>query len=55
MGFSQILHDFRQLYEIQNIPKVVVDGEISFPENVQELTHGLSVEFRFGQSVFYRI
>lgn len=37
----------RQLYEIENIPNNVVDGNIRFPEDSQSLRSGISVEFRF--------
>lgn len=36
----------RKLYEISNIRNRIVDGKVSFPENQQDLRHGISIEFR---------
>lgn len=46
-SIAERFHKVRQLYEIENIPNKVVDGNISFPEDRQSLTSGMSVEFRF--------
>jgi len=41
-----VFSDFRQLYELPNIPKGVLDGGLPFPENAQDLREGVSIEFR---------
>jgi hypothetical protein len=46
-SIAERFHKVRQLYEIENIPNTVVDGNISFPEVSQSLKSGISVEFRF--------
>lgn len=45
-SIAERFHKVRQLYEIENIPNSVVDGNISFPEDRQTLKSGMSVEFR---------
>jgi hypothetical protein len=45
-SIAERFHKVRQLYEIENIPNDVVDGNISFPEDKQSLNSGMSVEFR---------
>ena len=45
-SIAERFHKVRQLYEIENIPNNVVDGNISFPEDRQSLKSGISVEFR---------
>lgn len=37
----------RKLYEISNIRNRIVDGNVSFPENQQDLRNGISIEFRY--------
>lgn len=46
-SIAERFHKVRQLYEIENIPNNVVDGNICFPEDRQSLRTGMSVEFRF--------
>jgi hypothetical protein len=46
-SIAERFHKVRQLYEIENIPNNVVDGNITFPEDSQSLKSGMSVEFRF--------
>ena len=45
-SIAERFHKVRQLYEIENIPNQVADGNISFPEDRQSLKSGMSVEFR---------
>lgn len=45
-SFSLVLSNFKQLYELPNIPKAVIDGKMPFPESTQDLRHGLSIEFK---------
>jgi len=45
-SIAERFHKVRQLYEIENIPNNVVDGNISFPEDRQSLKSGMAVEFR---------
>jgi ABC-type multidrug transport system fused ATPase/permease subunit len=45
-SIAERFHKVRQLYEIENIPNNVVDGNTSFPEDRQSLQSGISVEFR---------
>lgn len=45
-SIAERFHKVRQLYEIENIPNNVADGNISFPEDRQSLKSGMSVEFR---------
>lgn len=46
-SIAERFHKVRQLYEIENIPNNVVDGNIRFPEDRQSIRSGMSVEFRF--------
>lgn len=46
-SIAERFHKVRQLYEIENIPNNVADGDIHFPEDSQSLRSGMSVEFRF--------
>ena len=46
-SIAERFHKVRQLYEIENIPNGVVDGNVSFPEDRQSLNSGMSVEFRY--------
>jgi ABC-type multidrug transport system fused ATPase/permease subunit len=46
-SIAERFHKVRQLYEIENIPNTVADGNICFPEDRQSLRSGMSVEFRF--------
>jgi ABC-type multidrug transport system fused ATPase/permease subunit len=41
------LHKVRQMYEAQETQNKVVDGAISFPEERQSLSSGITVEFRY--------
>lgn len=45
-SIAEQLANVRKLYEIENIPNKVVDGQEPFPENRQTLGKGISVEFR---------
>lgn len=45
-SIAERFHKVRQLYEIENIPNNVVDGNTSFPEDRESLNSGMSVEFR---------
>lgn len=56
-SITERFHKVRQLYEIENIPNNVVDGDTSFPEDKQSLNSGMSVEFRsvFLEPLYYGI
>ncbi|KAH9048502.1 HlyB/MsbA family ABC transporter [Lactarius hengduanensis] len=45
-SISTQLSSFLELYEAENIANKVVDGTIPFPENVQSIGDGISLEFR---------
>ncbi|KAH9069746.1 HlyB/MsbA family ABC transporter [Lactarius deliciosus] len=45
-SISDRLSSLRKLYEAENIPNKVVDGNIPFPENAQSISDGISLEFR---------
>lgn len=55
-SIAERFHKVRQLYEIENIPNHVADGNISFPEDRESLKSGMSVEFRsvFTDSPYHR-
>jgi len=42
-----ILRDFKQLYDLTKLPKLIPNGLLPFPANGQDLREGISLEFRF--------
>lgn len=46
-SIAEQLATVRKLYDIVNIPNRIPDGTVPFPEDVQKVKAGISVEFRY--------
>ena len=43
---GQQLESVRKLYEVVNIPNVIKDGTVPFPEDAAQLRSGIELEFQ---------
>lgn len=49
-SIAEKLENIRKLYDAANIKNRIEDGTVPFPEDMQKLKHGITVEFRSVQS-----